>query len=113
MIAWLEYFAIPIAFLYQVFVFEDIPGQLAGVGASLTLVGCMLPALHEMVMIVLERKRTAYDHGADSSDDDEYLAIESNDSGCYSLGAGFIGFDEEKSLSMSESDGNGRSTVLV
>jgi len=92
MIAWLEYFAIPLAFIYQVFVFEQIPGEIEGMGAAFVLVGCMLPALHELVMIVMQKKSAL----GDSDDDDEsYQMIDdrSNDSLCYGLGSSALGYD--------------------
>ena len=121
LIAWLEYIAIPLAFLYQVFVFDDVPGQIEGIGASLTLVGCLLPGVHEMILIVLQKKRQEVVAEADPEESYQRI-IDDHDGYCYSLGPGantYISeseFDSEPESKSSLSDsgyGDGRSTVLV
>ena len=64
--------------------FDDIPGELEGVGAGMTLIGCLLPALHEMSMIVFEKKRISDAEGGQPFDDDgdQYQEIE-DDSSCH------------------------------
>ena len=60
MIGWLEYFSIPLAFLYQATVFHDDPDKFEGAGASMVMAGCLLPGLHEMVLMVMGKKEETY-----------------------------------------------------
>ena len=72
----------------------------------MALIGCLIPSLHEMSMIVFERKRIGGIQVYDSNDDDsEYQQIEDDIGSCHSATL----YDHERRLSdsLSSSPGNG------
>ena len=110
MIGWLEYFAIPLSFIFQIFVFDDDPDPIEGMGATMVMIGCLSPGLHEMLMIVLGVKKERGDGSF------YYEVSDSEDAGsfCYALGSesgSYISDYETKSESMSVDEH--RSLALV
>ena len=89
---------------FQVLVFKDIPNELGGVGASMTLIGCLIPALHEMSMIVFDKKRIGGIQVHDLCDDDsEYQRIEDHDIGYCQSALFYDEYAHERRLSDSNS----------
>ena len=48
MVSWLEYTTIPISFLSQTFIFNDIPNIWELIGAIMVLIGALLPFFHQI-----------------------------------------------------------------
>eukprot|EP01084_Bolivina_argentea_P014901 27875_1 len=61
-VAWLEYINIVIRFIIQIYIFQDTPNKYEIIGASMVLVGCMLPVLYELSVYILNKmnNQTAY-----------------------------------------------------
>ena len=79
----------------------------------MTLIGCLLPALNEMLTIVLERKRNE-DREVDFHDDDSEYQMIGDESACHSAGpydpdSGFESEMEEQKFSDSHSNHSVRS----
>eukprot|EP01084_Bolivina_argentea_P286236 490996_1 len=60
MVSWLEYIMIPISFMAQTFIFNDTPNIWESVGASLVLIGALLPFIHQVIKYFCGRNKTAY-----------------------------------------------------
>merc|ERR1712244_93051 len=59
-ISWLEYIAIPISFGYQIWVFHEEPNEFEISGATMVVIGSLLPGIHQMVSYIKERKTSMF-----------------------------------------------------
>ena len=59
LVGWLEYVQIPISFIYQTFVFGDVPNKYEVIGAVAVGVGGLLPTLEQLYIYMNEGKKGA------------------------------------------------------
>eukprot|EP01083_Nonionella_stella_P101396 287420_1 len=59
-VSWLEYITIPMGFIYQAFVFGDVPNKYETIGGVLVTTGCLLPLMKQVYSYFANQSRSEY-----------------------------------------------------
>eukprot|EP01084_Bolivina_argentea_P029871 55422_1 len=72
MVSWLEYITIPIGFIYQICIFNDLPNKYEIIGAILVTIGCLLPVMHQIFIYYFQQTHSQFNmlHNIVTSDED-------------------------------------------
>ena len=57
LVGWLEYIQIPISFVYQLLIFDDVPNKYEIIGAVAVGIGGLLPTIEQVYIYLKERSK--------------------------------------------------------